>query len=181
MINSAKAMKKYFIFITLLIIQLSRAYAAQLEDGCSSNQSVLKDLCTQTELLDYLFPPLPAQCTPSLIGQQVEMETIKLGPKERKNACRITPVRTAKQFPTLIYEINGNEATLVFIDWQSGLKLLPIVRNGRFLIQGWGSSSPDRVERYLYEWKRQSYRVFRATCLESDPKDPAKSITVKCD
>lgn len=151
-------------FTALLLV--SWTAAAQ---PCSTNDAALMTkLVEHEEFIEYICPTEKRDCGIDRIGQKIEIKAVQLSPAKSQmkegEVCMIMPIKKGRQFPTLVFESSSASSKLIAEDWDSGLKVLPKICNGMYVLEGRAIPEPGVLEVYRLKWKQTSYSEYSRKC-----------------
>ena len=171
----------------ILILLAATINAQQL---CTATDTkLLNSLASNNDFIDYVCPADRKDCMPDQLAQQVEIKAIRLSPetptksKSAEETCIVVPNTKGRQFPSLVFKSNAESVQLLAEDWDSGLKVIPKVCGGKFILEGRAISGPGEIEIYRLKWQKKIYSEYSRKCyrVRAVP-EPRRDelIPVKC-
>lgn len=138
-----------------------------------ADQMLLAALRDREDFVDYVCPNALSGCGPAALSALIETAVLNLrvhligksAGRQMDVFCRVLPRRKGYQFPTLIFRIRGQKIDLVAEDWERGLKVSPVTKNGLSTLEGRALIEPTMLERYRFTWDGAQYKKGQEKCF----------------
>ena len=172
------------LFAALLFI----AWPVSAQQYSIDDSNLMNKLAENKEFIDYICPNEREKCGD--IAEKIEIKPIELTRRSstttavsKNNFYTVSPIRKGKQFPTLVFRTTSDSVSLIAEDWDTGLKVLPKVRNGMYTLEGRSITGPAELEVYRLKWKKTNYQEYSRKCyrIRTDAENISdKLIAVPC-